>query len=143
MAAATAVSVFRALTKACEEIRNTDPQSLRNMEVGDEWRQGDLRIIRLPDDFGAKFKAELEPTQAVNQLAPGTTQGSRHCIIPGPHMQFYRLKEATPLDGPVLHTAQPFEVAHPEHGDCIDCPPGWYAFPGQRAYGEELRRVQD
>lgn len=139
----TAIETYQALTTGCEEIRNTDPQSLASMEVRDEWRQGDLRIIRLPDDFGTRFAAELEPAKPAEQLAPGNTQGSRHCLSTLAGVEFYQLKGATALDGPVIEAKESFAITHPEHGDCVDCPPGWYAFPGQRAFAEEIQRVVD
>jgi len=138
-----AVATYEKMESALESITNTNPQSLANMEVGDEWRQGDCRIIRLPDDFGERFASELEKTRAVTQLAPGTTRGSRHCLSSRKGMSFYRLKRATVLDGPVIHATKSFSIPHPEHGDCVDLPPGWYSFPGQRVYAEELRRVAD
>lgn len=139
----TAIETFEQLAAACEEIRNTDPQSLANMEVGDEWRQGDLRIIRLADDFGRKHGDTLESAKAEKQLAPGTTQGSRHLLSRVRGIKFFRLKSATALDGPVIEAKQTFSITHPEHGDCVDIPPGWYAFPGQRAFADELRRAKD
>lgn len=139
----TATQTFEQLTAACEVIRNTDPQSLANMEVGDEWRQGDLRIVRLADDFGAKHGDKIESTKAEKQLAPGTTQGSRHLLSRIRGIKFYKLKNATALDGPVIEAKQSFSITHPEHGNCVDIPAGWYAFPGQRAFAEELRRTQD
>lgn len=133
---------LKRLEKSIEEIRNTDPQSLATMEVGDEWRQGDLRIIRLSDDFGETNAKDIKPAKPQQQLAPGTTQGSRHCLSNLEGVEFFVLVKATPLDGPVIRTGAN-SITHPEHGDCVDLPAGWYAFPGQRAYADELRRVAD
>lgn len=131
------------LNQQAEQIRNTEPQSVHTMEVGDEFRQGDLRIIRLADDFTIQHVDKLESTDPVAQLALGTTQGSRHILANVEGVKFYRLKNATPLDGPVIKTDMPNSITHPEHGDVVDLPAGCYAFPGQRQYAKELRRVAD
>jgi hypothetical protein len=131
---------FEALTKELETIRNTDPQSLAMMEIGDEWRQGDLRIVRVDGD---KIRGNLVLTVPQHQLAPGTSQGSRHCLDTTDGIEFFTVMNATVVDGPVIHATQPFSITHPEHGDCVDIPAGWYAFPGQRTFAEELRRVAD
>jgi hypothetical protein len=132
------------LNRDAETIRNTAPVDLSNMEPGDEHRQGDLRIIRLPDGYVAKnasrFVQVFKPSR---QLAPGTTQGSRHELSTLDGIKVYRLQEATEVDGPVIEADIPFAINHPEHGDAINLPAGCYAFPGQRAYADELRRVAD
>lgn len=127
------------LQTEAETIVNTNPQSLANMEPGDEWRQGDLRIIRLPDDFDGP----IEKRRANRQLVDGSTQGSRHCLDSLDGVTMYSLVDKNVLDGPIIHTTTKRAIEHPEHGDCTDLPPGWYAFPGQRTYADELRRVAD
>lgn len=124
-----------------ESIVNSEPQSLANMEPLDEWRQGDVRIIRLPDDFDMTHLKKLE--KVPTQLAPGSTIGSRHCLASTDGVTAYELKESNALDGPVLRFDQPNSVTHPEHGHCVEMPAGLYAFPGQRSYADELRRVVD
>lgn len=137
------LDVINKLNRDAESIRNTDPQSLRTMEPGDEFRQGDLRVIRLKDDFVSRHRADLEATKPVSQLAPGQTQGSRHILKSVDGCKFHRLKNATPLDGPIVEITEGNAITHPEHGDVIDMPAGCYAFPGQRAFADELRRVAD
>lgn len=132
------------LNHSAESIRNTDPQDLSNMEVGDEFRQGDLRLIRLSDDFVAKRKGEIEEIKnPTSQLAPGTTQGSRHILRKMKGVKMFRLVGGTPLDGPIFVTPAGNAIDHPEHGDVINLPEGTYACPGQRAFADELRRVAD
>jgi hypothetical protein len=133
--------VLERLNRSAETIRNTDPQDLSTMEVGDEFRQGDLRIVRLPNDFAKKHKLEEIPVHA--QLAPGSTQGSRHILKNLAGVKMFRVQNATPLDGPVFTTETPNDITHPEHGDVVNIPPGCYAVPGQRAFAEELRRTAD
>ncbi len=140
----TITQTLKSLNHAAESVRNTDPQSVQTMEVGDEWRQGDCRIVRLASDFcqkNARSLAPIEKPQA--QLAPGTTQGSRHELKTMQGVKFFRLKGANALDGPVIETTSENAVTHPEHGHVVNMPPGCYAFPGQRAFAETLRRTAD
>ena len=136
-----AVAVFEKIKSDVERIVNDAPHSMHTMEPMDEWRQGDVRIIRLPDDLNEKY---LKPLDKVpTQLAPGTTTGSRHCLDCTDGVDAYELQNGNQLDGPVLKISEPRSIVHPEHGDCCELRPGWYAFPGQRAYADELRRVAD
>lgn len=135
--------MMKRLNQDAEHIRNTDPQNVATMEVGDEWRQGDVRIKRLPDDFHIKYANQLRAIKVVQQLAPGETQGSRHLLTSVDGVQMFALVNATPIDGPIVVLSSPNSVAHPEHGDVVNLPAGCYAFPGQRAYADELRRAAD
>lgn len=44
---------------------------------------------------------------------------------------------------PIVVTSEVNSITHPEHGDVIVLPIGCYAFPGQRAFADELRRAAD
>lgn len=135
---------IKRLNKEAETIKNTSPVDLSNMEVGDEHRQGDLRIIRLPDDYVTKNASRfVQEFKTSRQLAPGATQGSRHELSTLEGIKAYRLNGATDIDGPVIESDRPFDITHPEHGHAVNIPAGCYAFPGQRAYADELRRVAD
>jgi hypothetical protein len=128
-----------------ERIRNDQDVSMQNLEVGDQWIQGDVRIIRLPDDFvqqNAKMLTRIENFDG--KLAVGNTLGSRHYLTELQNLQAYRLNEGNVLDGPIVQINKPGSmVDHPEHGNCCDLPVGCYAFPGQRAFAEELKRTRD
>jgi hypothetical protein len=76
------------------------------------------------------------------QLAPGTTQGSRHVLDSLDGVSVYRLAENTVLQGPVLLVTTERTVTHPEHGNVV-LPPGIYSITYQRQFAEELRRVAD
>lgn len=140
-ATTTARDAYQNVLSQAERIVNSEPQSLATMEPLDEWRQGDVRIIRLPDEFDESLVRQLKDVP--RQLAPGTTVGSRHVLDSVDGVTAFELTSANALDGPVLCLTKPRSITHPEHGDCVDLPPGWYAFPGQRSYAEELRRTQD
>lgn len=110
------------------------------MRIGDYHRQGDVYVQRITPPYRNKIK---EITVRI-QVAPGSTQGSRHCITGATlrHLRMYKKTTATALDGPIIEAFNPVEIGHPEHGH-VTIPPGWYAITFQRAYAEELRRVQD
>lgn len=58
--------------KQCQEVRAWAGV----MEVGDCAPQGDVNLVKLPDDFDFSGLKQVK----VTQLAPGNTQGSRHTI---------------------------------------------------------------
>jgi hypothetical protein len=134
----TASRAYSDLARHAEKIKNDDEHEIATMSVGDMWPQGDVGIVSLGK---IPAGATVEPKPQL-QLAPGTTQGSRHCLASLDGVTLYRLKDATPLDGPVIDAPQGCRVNHPEHGDVI-LPAGVYGIVYQRAFAEELRRVQD
>lgn len=134
---ATAISELKAIQKHAESIKNDETHELTVMSPGDCWAQGDVLITCLES-----VPKGCEPITAERQLAPGTTQGSRHCIVDLTGVEMFRMKDATPLDGPVFRCDRKVEIDHPEHGNLI-VPPGVYGVTYQRQYAEELRRVQD
>ena len=114
------------------------PIHVVQIEIGEGVRQGDVyleRIAEVPD--GATIVRHPSP-----QIAPGTTQGSRHVIDPITGMEVYRLRQPGLLDGPVIRATQALTITHPEHG-WITVPSGVYAVTYQREGGEVERRVQD
>ena len=134
----TAEREIAAIQSHAEKIRNDDAHEVATASPGDTWAQGDVGIICL-DRLPAGCRAEPKPAA---QLAPGETQGSRHCLTDLASVRLYRLADATPLDGPVIDAPQGCTIAHPEHGD-VTLPAGIYGVIYQRAYADELRRVQD
>lgn len=134
---ATAISELRTIRKHAETIKNDDTHTLGELSVGDCWAQGDVLIVKLDE-----VPAGAEPMMIARQLAPGTTQGSRHCIVDLDGVEMFRLADANPLDGPVLRCDRQVEIDHPEHGNVV-LPPGVYGIVYQRQYAEELRRVED
>lgn len=113
-------------------------EALDGVKIGRVFaQQGDLyfqKLGTLPD------KVHPWPF-AHGQLAPGSTQGSRHCV----NLQQVRLwvrPTPTPLEGPIIEAPEGCEITHPEHGHLI-FPPGLYAVTFQRAYATELRRIAD
>lgn len=136
----TAVSVFQEIKQAVEDIKNDEHQIAGSLSVKDGIRQGDVYIVCLPEvPEDAKRMGQVQM-----QLAPGTTQGSRHILesAEGVTMYTWERFQDNPLSGPILECKQPVRITHPEHGDWT-IPEGVWHCRYQRAFAEELRRVQD
>lgn len=133
-----AVKELEAIQQHAESIRNDAEHRIETMSPGDAWAQGDVGIVCL-ESLPANSTKIKKPSA---QLAPGTTQGSRHCLRSMRGLSLYTIRGATPLDGPVIEAKRGCAIDHPEHGNVV-LPPGVYAIVYQRAYADELRRVQD
>jgi hypothetical protein len=107
---------------------------------GDGQRQGDVYITLL----GMVPSGVVKQAKWNKQLAPGTSQGSRHIIDSKVGVTCYLLKDAGEYDGPVLVLKNERTITHPEHGNWI-LPPGIYGISYQRTMDSEdrIRRVQD
>lgn len=113
-----------------------DTRVIATMAVGEWCRQGDVMLIRIND-----LSADWLPTDDM-QLAPGTTQGSRHIVTS--RCRIRRSPEARPivrlrdgrvrLLGPQIQSAERLVVSHPEHAH-MDLPPGCY----QVSYQTDIR----
>lgn len=103
-------------------------------------RQGDVYIVLL-DNVPAGF---VRQTTWDRQLAPGTTQGSRHVLDSQDGVEYYARPNATEFTGPVLVITDIREITHPEHGHWI-LPPGIYGISYQRTQDvlDQQRRVAD
>lgn len=135
-------AAYQAVADHAERIQNDKSHDLSTMEPGDFWCQGDIRIDRLPDGWNLKNPVTPDAGNST-QLAVGATQGSRHCLDSLAGVKIFRIGNPTPLDGPILVTTRARSITHPEHGDCVNLPPGVYSIRYQRAFGDELRAVQD
>lgn len=100
-------------------------------------QQGDLYFAKL-----AAVPADAVPWPFRHgQLAPGTTQGSRHCVDLT-QVRLWLLPHPSPLDGPMIEAPAGCVITHPEHGH-LRFPPGLYQVTFQRTYAAELRRSVD
>jgi hypothetical protein len=111
----------------------SEERFVRVMQIGDVVRQGDLYLERA---------AELSPSKLLNtqQLAPGTTQGSRHVAVGA---TVYAAESKDPLMGPVVVASERWCLAHPEHAN-ISMPSGTYRARYQRDWlAEQKARVMD
>lgn len=149
-----AVSVktqIAAVKKSAEKMHAAKPERIGSPSVGDVVRQGDLYLVCIE---------ELPPDgkRAPRQLAPGNTQGSRHvaegeCVVYSPKSpaavatligSACRGAEVPePLIGPLVECLGETTIAHPEHGAKILPAGTTWAVVYQRAFADEVRRVQD
>lgn len=136
--AMTAERSLEQIASHAEAIKNDEHQQAGEMSPGDVWAQGDVGIVRL-ESLPEGCTPIKEPSL---QLAPGTTQGSRHCLASLDGVRLFQLSNPGPLEGPVIDAPQGMRVNHPEHGD-VSFGPGVYGVVYQRQYAEELKRVQD
>lgn len=134
---------IKTLQETADAMRS-DQLRTPQLSPGDFVRQGDLYIYALP---GIPEKG-VKPISAEMQLAPGTTQGSRHCLNSLNGVKMYRQVNAdntpieNPLQGPIMDLAEPCTVTHPEHAH-IQLPPGAYVVTYQRDLSKESARVLD
>jgi hypothetical protein len=134
-------TVLQQVQDRAEKIKNDETQQFPEAaNAGDCWVQGDVYITlleALPADV-------VKITKPEKQLAPGTTQGSRHCLDALAGVTVYRLPNPGMLDGPVIRCLKERTITHPEHGDVV-LPPGIYQISYQRDLDAENRerRVQD
>jgi len=107
--------------------------------IGDVVRQGDLYLVCVERILGTATKQR--------QLAPGTTQGSRHVIVGNCKIvaKYGKTIANVPeeLIGPAFECVGECTCEHPEHGHKILPAETSWAVVYQRAYADEIRPVQD
>jgi hypothetical protein len=145
-----ASTAYGQVARSVESIRNGDHAVIATMSPGDVLRQGDLYILALDREIAGGVPAS-------RQLAPGTTQGSRHVaegdcdVLSVPESDaiqaINRLVPATRgqrlFVGPMIRARGPVTIAHPEHGDRTLPGGACYLVTIQRAWAKEIRRVRD
>lgn len=126
--------VLDRMTEHAEAIRNDAERVYESRDIGDAHPQGDILITRIKSlpKGAVKIKATV-------QLAPGTTQGSRHTLRSVGGVTMYRVADPGPFDGPILVHGG-CAIDHPEHGNVV-LPAGIDTITYQRA--DLARRVQD
>ncbi len=132
------LSAIDAHNKVQEAAHNADAsvRVVAEIAIDQAVRQGDIYITRIA--------SVPKDARVINdrQLAPGTSQGSRH-VVSGAVTVVARINEQSPLQGPFLKSSTDFIVEHPEHGH-IQLPAGDYSCTYQRDFGsEELARIRD
>ena len=136
-----AETVLTQIQEQAERIKSDETQQFPEAaSPGDCWRQGDIYITLLD----ALPKNVVVQKKNSRQLAPGTTQGSRHCLDSLEGVTIYELETQEMLDGPIIFLKEERAVEHPEHGDVV-LPPGVYQISYQRSLDSEERaqRVLD
>lgn len=152
----TAENALTQVQEQAERVRNDETAVVGTVSKGDVIRQGDVYLICIT---GLIDKIALKAIKD-RQLAPGTTQGSRH-VVQG-DCEVYQAEDAgavigtvaealkpsqaglfPQLIGPIIHARGAVEIDHPEHGNRILPGGEWYAVVYQRAFADEVRRQQD
>lgn len=137
----TAAEAYRQVAEATESTELQDTRFLDTIKVGEFVRQGDLYIERIES-----APEGCKPSQD-KQLAPGTTQGSRH-VVEGAEVfrhpkqgQIERRGEKHYCYGPVIECKDFATITHPEHAH-ISLPAGIYQISYQ-VDTQQMRRVAD
>jgi hypothetical protein len=147
----TAEKAMASVQKSAEKTRNDETATIGTMSLGDVIRQGDVYLIAI---------AELPEKRTLTenrQLAPGTSQGSRHVILgecevfeadPAQTMALVGtackgLDLKPELMGPVVRTLAAVELDHPEHGNKVLPANECFAVVYQRAFADTVRRQLD
>lgn len=151
MATASVEKQIAAIQKSAEKMDAAAPAKIGSPSVGDVVRQGDLYLVCLEE-------LPESGERAPRQLAPGSSQGSRHvaegeCAVYLPKSPAVVAKLIAvvcraaevpeQLIGPLVECIGETTIAHPEHGHRILPAGTTWAVVFQRAYAEEIRRVQD
>jgi hypothetical protein len=126
----------QALAEVGEVIVNDAHAVVGAMSQGDAYAQGDVLIVYVADELPSNWKEDI---RQLKQLAPGTSQGSRH-IAEGP-VTIYENRTRDELIGPRLFATGEWTLTHPEHGDRT-FGPGAYEVRYQRRISEEGRRLR-
>jgi hypothetical protein len=147
----TAERAMQEVQAEAEKIKNDETAVIGTVSKGDVIRQGDIYLVAI----GAKPAHAKATTN--RQLAPGSSQGSRH-ILQGectvytckPEEVVALIRKSLPkadlhpvLIGPVIETTAQCELTHPEHGNRVLPDGEVFASVYQRAFAEEVRRQLD
>jgi len=133
----TATEVYKKVKETAETHKNDSVQDCTKMKVNQIARQGDLYIQKTGNVTGLK-----EKTVTTNQLVPGQTMGSRHCLDSLQGIKFYTSSRSSALMGDTLEATRAFQVNHPEHGD-IKFSAGCYRIGYQKDHAAEEKRRLD
>jgi hypothetical protein len=90
----------------------------RTIKPGQFASQGDVDLVCIGDaDFEKLRVKQVMASGGVVQLAPGTSQGSRHTVRLSESVQVWSRTDPGTFDGPLIRATERFVVEHPEHAD--------------------------
>lgn len=149
----TPAKAFAKVQSVAEKIKNDETASVGTVSKGDVIRQGDIYLVAI----GSLPSTARRITD--RQLAPGTSQGSRHvlkgecevyeadrqevAVLIGGAMVPQKVEIHAELIGPVFRAVGEVEVDHPEHGNRVLPAGEVFATYYQRQFAEEIRRQAD
>lgn len=126
------ISANEAVDKVTQASLNplTEKRVVKSIKPGQVVRQGDIYLVRLNDEDFGKARESLTPWNAGQQLAEGTSVGSRHVALK-PAKAYSGYSGPIPgtsgnlLRGPVVDAPARFTITHPEHAH-VELPKGKY-----------------
>lgn len=125
-----AVDILKQVEETAETHKVAEERDARMMPVGRVFRQGDLYIHRVTENF------PHGPFTPNRQLVDGTSKGSRHvaelpakCYLGVKHPTSQMLNRSQAI-GPLIHSEEEFVISHPEHSD-VRLSGGWYQITHQ------------
>lgn len=150
MAVGTVKQQITAIKKSAEKMDAAKTERIETASAGDVVRQGDIYLVCLEAPQGGDVAKS-------RQLAPGSTQGSRHVAVGECRVvNANRASVASTINrlvkganvpeqliGPVIECEGDTTITHPEHGHRILPAGSVWGCVYQRAHAEEVRRVQD
>jgi len=143
-----AITAAEAVDSICAADAATYERDNTRMAIGQVAHQGDVYVVRVDrhEDVYALNRSlgSPRPMGALTdrrQVAPGTTQGSRHVVI-GDVVVYAPEADASPLEGPTIVSRGEWTLTHPEHAS-HRFGAGTYVVTHQRDWAEEVRRVAD
>ena len=140
MTTLTLSAAVTTLRESCESIDTGKPLRIpADMEIGDMYPQGDIGLLRIK--ALPKGSTRLDWKSGDYQLAPGNTQGSRHCIPAKSNVAVFRVDDRDGLSDLCLVADAPFDLTHPEHAHHLGYPAGTYRVLHQQ--NEQRQRVVD
>lgn len=128
------------LRSSVESMDAAKTERIGSPSLGDVVRQGDLYLVCIEDLPKGK-------TVTNRQLAPGTSQGSRHIISDVSQVEMVEVTQfreiPQELVGPAFKCKTAAEITHPEHGNKILPTDTSWQVIYQLAHADEVRRVKD
>ena len=135
----TAIEAYEEVEKLAKIKAQHEVRFIKNIEIGQGIRQGDIYIHRVPQTH-PRGKVSLS-----NQLAIGETNGARHIAdAPAEVYQGVKLPEwcdARTFLGPVVVLKKRAVISHPEHAN-VSLPSGTYQVTHQMD-ARTMKRVVD
>lgn len=137
----TPIAAHEAIAKAAAT-PNTAVRHVKAIAIGEHCRQGDIYVERI------KAATKGWKPSKNRQLAPGTSQGSRHVVagdvaltVSGEARPVARAGNVARLLGPQIVAKGRFKVEHPEHAH-LSLPAGTYQVSYQMDWSSQ-RAVRD
>ena len=128
----SATAAHTMIADFAESKAKNETRVVPSLLVGQTIRQGDVYLTRIES-----FK-QKDYVAAGEQLAPGNSQGSRHCVDLNAGVKCWKKKDGRVTEGPIVEAEGRFTLTHPEHAH-FDLPGGIYQVTFQLDYATQQR----